>query len=63
MVVHVFPAGMLVREMTWGEGRKKLGKKRSGAGNRTRVLWVRATDANPYTTSEMSVEQFTTFYT
>ena len=32
-----------------------IAKRFSGAGNRTRVSWVRATDANPYTTSEMNV--------
>ena len=30
-------------------------KTRSHAGNRTRVLWVKATDASPYTTWEMTV--------
>ena len=40
-----------------------LCKKYSGAGNRTRVLWVRATDANPYTTSDMSEMQLQALYT
>ena len=43
---------------------KNLGKsvkekqKASHAGNRTRVLWVKATDASPYTTWETKDQQF-----
>ena len=37
-------------------------KTRSHAGNRTRVLWVKATDASPYTTWEMTSTEIEQLY-
>ena len=39
-----------------------IDKTRSHAGNRTRVLWVKATDASPYTTWEMSSMEIEQLY-